>query len=118
MNITPKVIEALRTLRDLHASDLEYRQAINVLDNAGVFKAIDEATGYDVSPALVKVSKCTCHNRVGLNPDQHENDCPGDPAEWGDLAYTTTVQCTCPAENLAYGGHLYVCPSYPTQENR
>ena len=88
MNITPEVIEALRTLRKIAwGGDVE--DAINVLDNAGVFKAIDEATGYDVDPEPVKVSKCYCESSFQrLNMD-HSEGCPCDPAEWGDMAYTT-----------------------------
>jgi hypothetical protein len=87
----PEVIEALRTLRKIAwGGDVE--DAINILDNAGVFKAIDEATGYDVDPEPVKVSKCTCPgwklNGLG-RVETHRPGCPGDPAEWGDMAYTT-----------------------------
>lgn len=74
MNITPEMIEALKvlrnTVRDCPPSPL--RSAINLLDNAGVFAAIDEATGYgDPEPTPV----------------------PGlDPAEWGDMAYGSPAE--------------------------
>lgn len=91
MNITPEVIEALRTLRDqapFSPRSVQVRKAIDTLDNAGFFREIDEATGYDVSPTPVKVSKCTCQTIPG-GSNAHRSDCPGDPAEWGDMAYTT-----------------------------
>lgn len=88
MQITPEVIAALKWLRNGWDGDNSEQaiKALDILDNAGVYAEIDEATGYDVSPEQ-RVSKCTCHNRIGLTPEQHENDCPGDPAEWGDLAF-------------------------------
>lgn len=88
--ITPEVIEALRYLRNTpHHGTADM---VNVLDNAGIFSLIDEATGYDVDPAPERVSKCTCgHSRVSfpaaLGEDMHAAGCPGDPAEWGDMAY-------------------------------
>lgn len=91
-NITPEVIKALQVLRDrtYGGSDGALMSAINTLDNAGIFSAIDEATGYDIDPAPERVSKCTCPNtdyrRLTGN---HHASCPGDPAVWGDLAFTT-----------------------------
>lgn len=94
MDVTPKMIEALRTLREVartYMAEIKVVDALNVLDDAGVFKAIDEATDYDVSPAPQRVSKCTCapYKLIG---NMHMNGCPGDPAEWGDMAYTTPDQ--------------------------
>lgn len=88
MNITPEVIEALRTLRMSTHLHEALGRAIDVLDNAGVFAAIDEATDYDVDPEPVKVSKCTC-TQLHRGQESHDPNCPGDPAEWGDMAYTT-----------------------------
>lgn len=92
-NITPEVIKALQVLRKLTHS-IEVQFAIADLDNAGIFSAIDEATGYDIDPAPERVSKCTCPaSRVAfptkLGNDLHTANCPGDPAVWGDLAFTT-----------------------------
>jgi hypothetical protein len=117
-NITPEVIKALATLRDqaYGGSNGPLMTAINVLDNAGVFAAIDEATGYDIDPEAERISKCTCpvlerkygghHPGCPGDPEAervskctcpavrrhvgfHNAGCPGDPAEWGDMAYTT-----------------------------
>lgn len=85
MKITPEMVEALRKLRSdgrYHGVTRPFRDAFDVLDNAGVFKAIDEHTGYDVEPEA-KVSKCTCPKALV----DHLRGCPGDPAEWGDSAY-------------------------------
>lgn len=91
MNITSEMIQALAALRNNVRSDETSEtvaQAIVVLDNAGIFAAIDSATGYDITPAPERVSKCTCpvlERKYG----GHHPGCPGDAAEWGDLAYTT-----------------------------
>lgn len=92
--ISNKVIEALRTLRleSLKWFDQDAQDALNVLDNAGVFRAIDEASGYDIDPAPAPVSKCTCIKRTfPIAVKNHSAGCPGDPAEWGDMAYTTAT---------------------------
>lgn len=86
----PEVVQALRTLRHLtwRTSTDAIKDAINILDNAGIFRSIDEFTGYDIDPEPERVSKCTCpgvHAATGV----HDRGCPGDPAEWGDLAYCT-----------------------------
>ncbi|MER6605701.1 hypothetical protein ABT282_07245 [Streptomyces sp. NPDC000927] len=50
-DITPRVVEALSRLRvhaRLHSNPNSLRDAIDTLDNAGVFREIDEATDYDV----------------------------------------------------------------------
>lgn len=51
VEVTPEVIKALDMLRTI-VPNLRpgTRNAFNILDNAGVFSAIDEATGYDVDP--------------------------------------------------------------------
>jgi len=49
---------------------------------------IEQAAGYDVDPEPEPVSKCTCpelYSWTGL----HLSGCPGDPAEWDDMPYTT-----------------------------
>lgn len=87
LNITPELIEALWTLR-VHVkyrslSD-SVKDAINTLDNAGVFAALDEASNYEATPVPKMVSRCDCTPTwVG-----HMPGCPGDPSEWGDTAYT------------------------------
>lgn len=92
MKITPEVIEALSRLRQEVAgyAGADLMDAFSTLDNAGVFAAIDEATGYDVDPAPERVSKCTCSG-LQLGKFQHFDGCPGDPAEWGDSAFRDEV---------------------------
>ena len=106
MNPTPEVIEALAYLRNWTLIHPNLKEAFDVLDNAGVFKEIDDATGHDVTGSCTcppderarsgtdnhyiecpkaPVSKCTCSAAMA----HHLNGCPGDPAEWGDLASTT-----------------------------
>lgn len=85
--ITPEVIEALRTLRKTYLYPAE-QAAWDILDNAGIFSAIDEATGYDVDPAPERVSKCTCQpQQIPTGDVVHSHWCPGDPAQWGDMAF-------------------------------
>jgi hypothetical protein len=93
MEITPEVIEALRKLRKTYLYPAE-QAAFDTLDNAGVFAAIDEAAGYDTAPESQQVSKCTCPVIEGYDivnggikrGRNHSQGCPGDPAEWGDMA--------------------------------
>ena len=87
MNITPEAIQALEILRNRPGSSTEdaylnLLDAIDALDNAGIFSAIDEAADHDPAP----VSKCTCTG-LQLGKFKHFDGCPGDPAEWGDRAY-------------------------------
>lgn len=100
--ITPDVVKALATIRNQpgRTSDealANIVDAFDVLDNAGIFAAIDEATGYDIDPEAERVSKCTCPpSYLNNNRGRHQYGCPGDPAEWGDMAYTEapeTVPC-------------------------
>jgi len=88
MDVTPEVIEALRVLRSATHLHEGLGNAIHTLDNAGIFAAIDEATGYDIDPAPERVSKCTCPATTLRRGFGHLQACPGDPAEWGDMAYT------------------------------
>ncbi|HKY45022.1 MAG TPA: hypothetical protein VJM50_18165 [Pyrinomonadaceae bacterium] len=106
--ITPEMVEALRWLRKRSNVDVMSRAHFDTLDNAGVFSAIDEMTGYDIDPEpcscpvpyphsghnpgcpQAPVSKCTCPKTVPqVEAGNHFPNCPGDPAEWGDMAYTT-----------------------------
>jgi hypothetical protein len=95
--ITPEIITALQVLRNSSgtpgtAHQSAMKSAIDILDNAGIFAAIDEATGYDVDPEPERVSRCTCPQGGFTRPTgTHRTGCPGDPAEWGDLAYTSKV---------------------------
>lgn len=71
MDVTPEIINALRTLRGFASGPTlpgSVREAINTLDNAGVFAAIDEQTDYDVDGGLLAAHQL---------PDV-------DAAEWGD----------------------------------
>lgn len=83
MQITPEIVNALKHLRKTYLYP-ETQAAFDTLDNAGIFAAIDEATGYDVNPEQ-RVSKCNCSENVSF--EGHLTGCPGDPAEWGDLAF-------------------------------
>jgi len=84
--ITPMVVMALAYLRAQGTLDEDAKKAVDILDNAGVFAAIDEATGYDVDPGPERVSKCKClAGPTGRN--NHHPNCPGNPAEYGDSAY-------------------------------
>ena len=49
-NITPEVIKALAWLRKGWNGDNSERaiDALDILDNAGIFSKIDEASGYDI----------------------------------------------------------------------
>lgn len=71
MKVTREMVDALRTLRlesrkwfDQNALD-----ALDILDNAGVFKAVDEHTGYDIDGSGEK--SCTCPSAL-VN---HLRDC-------------------------------------------
>jgi hypothetical protein len=90
MDITPEMIAALAKLRAVAKYSLDMQAAFNVLDNSGIFAAIDEATGYDTDPEPERVSKCDCLPGYAVD-GYHTPGCPGDPAEWGDLAYTSKV---------------------------
>lgn len=84
-DVSNEVIEALRTIRNQPGRTSEEAlanvlTAFDVLDNAGIFSAIDEATDYDTDPAPEQISECTC-----------------------------------PTENVKFGGHLYHCPGYPAE---
>lgn len=72
MDVTPEIIEALRTLRLHRENDVDLEHAVNTLDNAGVFAVIDEQTGYDVDPEPAPA--------VDTTPSGYELDA----AEWGD----------------------------------
>lgn len=76
MDVTPEISEALAVLRQaamhrVHGMPSEFRDAINVLDNAGVFAEIDERNDYASAEDVLAEAAVT-----GLEPL--------DPAEWGD----------------------------------
>lgn len=132
--VTTEMIEALRTLRMKSRVwfDQDAQDAVDILDNAGVFAAIDEATGYDIDPAPERVSKCTCPQGGFTRPTgTHRPGCPGDPAEYGDNAFTDGPSvigeedmrlvarrikdrnrgCTCNGKRTDMGLHLRACPT-------
>jgi|GEM_PF-4457151 len=96
--VTPELIQALATLRTNVRSDEtseRVSQAIVILDNAGVFAAIDAA------PA------CTCPPSYAAN-DHHDGGCPQAPVS----------KCTCPASRVSFPGglsgvHTANCPEAP-----
>lgn len=54
MDVTPEVIDALRTLRLHRENDVDLEHAVDVLSNAGIFTAIDEAADPDRSGAVTE----------------------------------------------------------------
>lgn len=97
-NITPEMVQALRALRANVRSDETSEavaQAIVVLDNAGVFAAIDAAAG------------CTCpaDERAKSGTDNHYIECPQAPA------------CTCPELSARTGLHLAGCLKTPARDD-
>jgi hypothetical protein len=84
MSFDPKVINALADLRVRMAGvvlqDSQLARSFNTLDNAGVFAALDEQTGYASALDVLEESA----------RDDLEKQFPNtaDPAEWGD---TTTA---------------------------
>lgn len=84
VEITPETIEALRVLRTNVRSDETSEavaQAIVILDNAGIFASVDEATRYDTDPE--RVSKCTCQHATGMDGSTPHN--PGCPAGYAQV---------------------------------
>lgn len=76
MDVTPEISEALAVLRQaamhrVHGMPSEFRDAINVLDNAGVFAEIDERNDYASAEEI-------------LAEAAGADTVPLDPAEWGD----------------------------------
>jgi len=97
IGITPELIEALHTIRTMElttpAGRLVMIEAVRTLDDAGIFAAIDEATGYDVDSEPGRISRCTCPDTdYRQATGNHHANCPGDPAEWGDLAYAPNTK--------------------------
>lgn len=90
LKITPEVIRALAMLRNNASNWNSLRQAADILDNAGIFAPIDETTGYDIDP-VERISKCTCHPAPDARSSHHYG-CPGDPAEYGDMAFKVVGQ--------------------------
>lgn len=72
MTFDPKVIEALARVRLYAAGQRrDIQQELNILDNAGVFAALDEQTGYAAAEDILA-------DTTGYDIT------PVDPAEWGD----------------------------------
>lgn len=83
VEITPETIEALRVLRTNVRSDETSEavaQAIVILDNAGIFASVDEATRYDTDPEPERVSKCTC-TQLHRGQEAHDRGCPAGYAQ-------------------------------------
>lgn len=95
--ITPEMVQALATLRANVRSDETsdaVAQAIVILDNAGIFAAIDAAA-------------CTCppEERRRSGTDNHYLECPQTPVP---------TACTCPELTSRTGLHLLQCPGRGT----
>lgn len=121
-NITPEVIKALRTLRMHVKFYADINSEFNVLDNAGVFSAIDavecscpqgwkyhanncvEYPGQEQRPAPKQVSKCTCPDELG---SLHRKSCPEYPE-------APASKCTCHPLPDARSEHKWGCPGDPT----
>lgn len=101
---SPEVITALATLREVarrNRSVTRVVDAINTLDNAGVFAALDEQTGYaDAVEILAEAAAISLHDPelctagADASPALHAGTCPvwaahhgltqSRSAEWGD----------------------------------
>lgn len=85
MDVTPEISEALAVLRQaamhrVHGMPSEFRDAINVLDNAGVFAEIDERNDYASAEEILAEAAVE-----GLEQKSGRwAQAPLDPAEWGD----------------------------------
>jgi hypothetical protein len=88
--ITPEMIDALNTLREfaqssthnsLNTLSRDTAEAINTIDDAGIFAAIDEETGYDIDPGI---STQSAMDGKIYRSDGSVLPAPLDPAEWGD----------------------------------
>jgi hypothetical protein len=79
---SPEVIEALASLRTYAGKypTMGLSDAVNTLDNAGVFAALDEQTGYTAAEDILAEA-------VSRSLDEAAGG-PLDPAEWGDLSRT------------------------------
>lgn len=93
--VTPEMIRALQTLRDVARRDMaeiKVVAAFNVLDDAGVFAAIDRAA-----------QACTCpaDERAKSGTDNHYIECPQAP------------RCECPARwvGIKRPVHSATCPA-------
>lgn len=73
MDVTPEISEALAALRSFakKADPSPIREAINVLDDAGVFAGVDEHNDYASAEEI-------------LAEAARADTAPLDPAEWGD----------------------------------
>lgn len=103
-NFSPEVITALATLREVarrNRSVTRVVDAINTLDNAGVFAALDEQVGYaDAESILAEAAALSLHDPercaagAQASPALHAGTCPvwaahhglarSRVAEWGD----------------------------------
>jgi hypothetical protein len=81
MSFDPKVIAALAEVRKYASGqNRDVRRALNTLDNAGVFAALDEQTDYaSAEEVLAESARMSLEGRFPNTAD---------PAEWGD---TTTA---------------------------
>lgn len=94
---TSDLVEALATIRNQPGRTTEEAlsnilEAFEVLDNAGIFSAIDQAVG-----------KCTCPPSYAAN-DYHEPNCPEAPTP------ARTGDCKCSKGEL-FREHLMGCPA-------
>ena len=82
MDVTPEISQALAVLRSFakKAGPSPIREAIDVLDNAGVFAEIDEHNDYASAEEILAEAAME-----GLEQKSGRwAQAPLDPAEWGD----------------------------------
>ncbi len=95
------VINALVLLRDPGNLSRDEREAFNALDNAGVFRAIDEQTGYDVGPGVP-----IDHTQPDDSEELGKFIASLDPAEWGDTTREDMARHQMDAGDRAAMGRL------------
>jgi len=85
MTYTDATIEGLAHLRKYAATypTMALSEAINALDNSGVFAALDEQTDYASAEEILAESAVKAANRE-RERFEAETAPPLDPAEWGD----------------------------------
>lgn len=111
-----ETIVALAHLRTYAAKypTMGLSDAVNTLDNAGVFHEIDEATDYASAEDILAESVAISLSRAGVDID---------PAEWGDTTaadmarHQGVVVCTCAQPRSSAALHALNCPVWAVHHN-
>lgn len=98
--VTSEMIVALAKLREHAGYYSDIRGSFELLDNAGVFAAIDEATGYDVNPVQVGSDEWRAAMGAAL----------AETPLYAPRRQEQTSRCTCPEGEVH---HWNTCPEYP-----